>query len=71
VDQALRQVKPSSAMGCGADASVTLLDIEGPGGERLLADDFYSGCPWEIHAGRTFATGLPALRDLLNSLQEK
>jgi hypothetical protein len=27
----------------------------------MYADDFYSGCPWEAHAGRQFVTGLPDL----------
>lgn len=67
VEDVLAQVLPSEAMSCGADAGVLTLDLERDGGVELLADDFYSGCPWEIHAGRTFVIGLRSLASVLNA----
>jgi hypothetical protein len=69
IEDGLAQLAPSQAMSCGADAAVVTLDLERARGVELLADDFYSGCPWELHAGRTFVTGLQNLAVVFNALQ--
>ena len=57
VSQALSKVRVSSAKNCGADAAVLTLDVTRAADVTRYAHDFYSDCPWEAQAGRTFATG--------------
>jgi len=68
ITQALDQVRPSTAKNCGADAGVVTLDATTASGVELYADDFYSGCPWDAQAGRSFVTGLPALAEVFEQL---
>jgi hypothetical protein len=68
IAQAVDQVRPSSMKNCGADAGVVTLDATTASGVERYADDFYSGCPWDAQAGRTFVTGLPALASLFSQL---
>jgi len=66
--EALEAVNPSRAMSCGADASVVTLDLVTEAGTKRYANDFYSGCPWEVHQGRTFVEGLGSLSVVLGEL---
>lgn len=71
VNQALDKVSASSAKNCGADASVLTLDVTHDSSVERYADDFYSACPWEVHAGRTFVTGLGDLASVLSDLAKR
>jgi len=71
VSQALSKVRVSSAKNCGADAAVLTLDVTRAAGVARYANDFYSGCPWEAQAGRTFATGLENLGSALSQLAKQ
>ncbi|HEY3256033.1 MAG TPA: hypothetical protein VGJ91_18870 [Polyangiaceae bacterium] len=68
VTQALQKVSVSSAKNCGADAGVVTLDLTTNSNVLRYADDFYSGCPWDAQAGRTFVTGLNELAAVLSQL---
>jgi hypothetical protein len=71
VRNALSAVTRTSTAHCGADAGVVTLDVTTPEGVELYADDFYSGCPWEVHRGRTFVSGLSELTEVLQNLRSK
>ena len=71
VTQALGNVRVSSAKNCGADAAVLTLDESTQLGVKRYANDFYSGCPWEAQAGRTFVTGLEQLHGALSQLSKQ
>jgi hypothetical protein len=66
VREAVDAVTPSDRRGCGADASVITLDLRMESETRLYADDFYAGCPWDVHRGRTFVDGLGELANTLS-----
>ena len=68
VNEAYRGVAISNAKSCGADAAILTLDVETDRGVTRYVDDFYSGCPSEAHAGRTFVTGLGHLGNVLSEL---
>ncbi len=58
----------SHASNCGEDDSVVTLDLQTSSGLELYADDFYSGCPQDGEAGRTFVTSLTNLDNKLWAL---
>ena len=65
VTEGLARVSLSSTLSCGADASVLRLDLTTSSSTKYYADDFYSECPWELQAGRTFVSGLGHLNRVL------
>jgi hypothetical protein len=65
VRDALSEVTESNAETCGRDAPVLTLDLTTRDGVERYADDFYSGCPWDAHKGRTFVSGLGTLKSAL------
>jgi hypothetical protein len=70
VNEAFLGIALSTAKSCGADAPLITLDVETNQGVERYLDDFYSGCPWEAHAGPTFVTGLGALAGVLSELSK-
>jgi hypothetical protein len=68
IERTLQRVTVSQQKNCGADASVETLDLKTSAGLAFYADDFYSGCPWVVHAGRTFVTGMNDLDQALLAL---
>jgi len=72
VDIAFEKVALSTAKTCGADFPVLTLDVTTPSGTvHLYVDDFYSSCPWDVHVGRTFVTGLGKLGNVLAQISEQ
>ncbi len=72
VTSALAQIAPSAAKNCGADAAALLLDVTTlDGAVDLYANDFYSDCPGDTLAGRTFATGLEGLASVLTQIAKR
>ena len=67
----LAQVKPSNAVSCGADAGIVALDVTNAVGAQGYVDDFYSGCPSDVHKGRTFVTGLNELWNTTASIAQR
>lgn len=70
VNDAFHAIALSAAKTCGNDASLFTLDVETNQGVERYVDDFYSACPWEAHAGRTFVTGLGDLGAVLRELSQ-
>ncbi|MEI9941410.1 MAG: hypothetical protein WDO69_29680 [Pseudomonadota bacterium] len=70
VTQALGKLRVSSAQSCGADAALVTLDVTTHSGVERYADDFYSGCPADGTADRTFVTGLGELDSVLSQLAQ-
>jgi hypothetical protein len=58
---------------CQAAASTEAarLDVTTNQGVERYVDDFYSDCPGEAHAGRTFVTGLGNLAGVLSELSKQ
>jgi len=71
VNDAFHGIALSTAKTCGADAAVLTLDVKTNQGVEHYVDDFYSGCPWQTHDGRTFVTGLNNLGAVLRELSQK
>jgi hypothetical protein len=71
VNDAFHGIAISAAKTCGADAALLTLDVQTNQGVERYVDDFYSACPWEAHAGRTFVTGLGNLARVLSELSQK
>jgi hypothetical protein len=61
VRDSLSRVVPSHQTGCGADASVVVLDLEAQGRVGRYVDDFYAGCLPPSAAGRTLVSKLADL----------
>lgn len=68
VMDAFARVQATHNDNCGADADVVTLDVQNEDGIDRYANDFYSGCPGELQAGRTFASGLENLANVTRSL---
>jgi hypothetical protein len=64
----LPSIRLSPAQHCGEDAGVIMLDVTLASGVQHYVDDYYSGCPWDIHRGRTFVSGLEPLGGVLYEL---
>jgi hypothetical protein len=71
INDAVGALKPSTQNGCGGDYPAITLDETTSEGVQLLADDFYSGCPWGRLLGRTFVQGLGDLNTVLYALKDK
>lgn len=68
VVDALHHVAVTHGNGCGEDASVVTLDVQNEDGIDRFANDFYAGCPGDLQAGRTFASGLEDLAQITQTL---
>jgi hypothetical protein len=71
INAAVGRLMQSDRQSCGADAPVVTLDERTSEGVQLLADDFYSGCPWGPLLGRTFVDGIGTLESTLNTMKDK
>jgi hypothetical protein len=71
VTDALGQVQVTHGDSCGADADVVTLDVQKEDGVDLYANDFYAGCPGELQAGRSFASGLENLANVTRALAQQ
>jgi hypothetical protein len=69
VKQDVAKISVSDASSCGADAAVEVLVLKTRDRLWLLADDFYSGCPWGPLRGKIFVTGLNELSTTVHDLQ--
>ena len=69
---AYSKVTVSNDQRCGADAAVITVDVTTASGTvQHYADDFYSSCPFDAHAGRTFVKGLGELASVLHQFSSQ